>query len=68
MVRETLNGYAVQVLVVPSNVLTALKDEMAERLGLRLPDGYRFEECTREKAERQLQRLAEANGWVEIDT
>ncbi len=68
MVCRTLNGYAIQVLVVPSNVLAALTPQVAAQMLLSLPKPYRVQCCTKQAAERQLEELAELNGLVELKT
>jgi hypothetical protein len=66
-VVATLNGYSVEVLVVPSGDLAALTPQVASQLNVQLPDGYRLQSCKRENAEKELERLARLNGWTEVD-
>lgn len=65
-VRETVNGYTIQVLVVERGENIPLTPSVASRAGVTLPDTYRLQTCSREAAELQLQQLAELNGWVEV--
>lgn len=65
-VRECMNGYAIQVLVVSSGENIPLTPAVAGQLQISLPDVYRVQSCTLENAEAELERLAAANGWVEV--
>lgn len=65
-VVATLNGYSVEVLVVPSGDLAALTPQVASQLNVMLPDGYRLQSCALPSAEKELDRLAELNGWTEV--
>ena len=41
MVRESVNGYAIQVLSVPNGVTVPLSPSVASQLNVTLPDTYR---------------------------
>lgn len=66
-VRPCLNGFAIQVLVVPTEEHVPLTPQVAAQLQITLPDTYRLQSCTREAADAELVRLAEMNGWVEVN-
>lgn len=66
-VRETLNGYALQVLNVERDESIPLTPQVAAPLGVQLPDGYRLQSCTRMGAEKTLDKVAALNDWLEID-
>lgn len=67
MVRETLNGYSIEVLVISSNTLAALTPQVAADLQVALPRPYRMQSCAKETAIEQLDELAALNGWVPIE-
>lgn len=67
MVRETFNGFALQVLVVPQSTLAALTPQVAAQIGVRLPDAYRLQSCKEENAQKELDRVATLNGWMAIE-
>lgn len=66
MVLETLNGYSLQVLVVPTGDIAALTPQVASQLNVTLPDPYRMQSCTRAAAEKSLKEVARLNGWTEV--
>ena len=66
-VRECLNGYAIQVLNVEAAEHIPLTPAVASQLEIDLPDTYRLQSCTREAAEDELKRLAQLNGWNDVD-
>lgn len=65
-VLNTLNGYSVEVLVVDHGDIAALTEKVAEQLHIRLPEDYRVQCTTHEAAERWLDKVAQLNGWTEI--
>ncbi|MBQ8959438.1 MAG: hypothetical protein IJ057_13220, partial [Bacteroidales bacterium] len=67
-VRETLNVYSLQVLVVDLDENIPITPQVAARLQISLPKSYRLQSCTREAAEQQLDELAALNGWAPVDT
>jgi hypothetical protein len=66
MVRETLNGYSIEVLIVPTGDIVGLTPQVAAQLQIALPKPYRIQGCTLEAAERQLDELAALNGWLTL--
>ena len=66
-VRECLNGFALQVLVVDRDENYPLVPSLAAQMGVVLPENYRMQSCTREAAEQQLDELAQLNGWVAVE-
>ena len=66
MVRQTLNGYSIEVLIVPTGDLAALTETVAAQIEVALPRGYRVQSGTERAAERQLEEVARLNGWVEL--
>lgn len=66
-VRECMNGYAIQVLLVPSDNNVPLTPSVAAQLQISLPDTYRMQSCTMAAAEAELDRLAALNGWVVVE-
>lgn len=65
-VRECLNGYALQVLVVDRDENVPLSPQVAAQMGISVPGLYRVQSCTREGAEAVLAELAALNGWTEL--
>lgn len=66
-VRECINGYAIQVLIVSSEENIPLSPSVAAQLQISLPDTYRIQSCTRNAAEEQLDELAKMNGWEAVE-
>ncbi len=66
MVRESVNGYAIQVLSVPNGVTVPLSPSVASQLNVTLPDTYRMQCCTRQAAEKELARIAPLNSWIQM--
>ena len=69
-VVNTLNGCSIEVLVVPNGDLAAITQRVAEALHITLPEGFRMSwpQGKREAAEKELARLAAANGWTEVES
>lgn len=67
MVRETLNGYSIEVLVVPTGDIIGLTPQVAAQMQIALTKPYRIQSCTHEAAEQQLDELAALNGWVALE-
>lgn len=65
-VRESINGYSLQVLIVTSGENVPLTPAVAAQLQLRLPENYRLQGCTRDAAEESLKELADLNSWTEV--
>ena len=67
-VRQTLNGWAIMVHIVPTNEWAALTKEVAWALDVRLPDNYRyaFPSNQEEKAWEMLDKVARLNGWEKV--
>jgi len=68
MVRETLNGYAIQVLNTSNGMMVALTPQTAAMLQVRLPDPPLAQSCTLGTAERYIDKCAALNGWVAVET
>ena len=68
-IRETLNGFAIQVLNVERDERFPLTPAIAHQNGLTLPEDFRCNCSANEKAELEgiLQRLADINGLIEIE-
>lgn len=66
-IRETLNGFGIQVLNVARDERYPLTPSLAGQCGLQLPDGFLCHCCTRENAEAELERLAQLNGLLPIE-
>ena len=66
-VVATLNGYTIEVLIMPTGGITSLKPSVAAKLQVAIPKNYRMQSCTREAAEQQLDELATLNGWVALE-
>lgn len=66
-IRETLNGYAIQVLNVDRDERYPLTPAVAALIGIALPDTPLAQSCARSTAERYLKRMAEMNGLVGIE-
>ena len=67
LVRKTLNGFSIEVLVVPTGEIVGLTRNVASQLLISLPDDYRIQSGTLEAAEAHLDRLASLNGWTAIE-
>ncbi len=65
-VRETMNGYALQILVVDRDENIPMSPAAASAAGIALPDSYRMQCCTRDEAEKELARVADLNGLTMI--
>ena len=65
-VRESINGYSLQVLIVTSGENVPLTPAVAAQLQLRLPENYRLQGCTRDAAEESMKELADLNSWTEV--
>ena len=68
MVRETLNGYAIQALNTSNGMMVALTPQTAAMLQVRLPDVALAQSCAQSTAERYLDKIAALNGWVPVET
>lgn len=66
-VRECLNGYSLQVLNTDRDENYPLTPAVAGQLQVALPDSYRLQSCAKEDAEKELERLAELNDWIEVN-
>lgn len=65
-VRECINGFALQVLIVDRDETVPLSPQVAAQLNVSLPNLYRIQSCTLEGAEAVLEELAALNGWTEV--
>lgn len=65
-IQQTFNGYSIEVLIVSTGDIAALTPSVAAQLLVALPKPYRLQSCKRENAEKELDRLAALNGWVEL--
>ena len=65
-VHETLNGYTVFAVNLHTNNMVPLTRQIATMLDAMLPEGYSPHHSTQVAAEKDLKRLAEANGWAEV--
>ena len=66
-IRETINGYAIQVLVVDRDERYPLTAAIAAQNGLDVPEGVSFHASSIDTVEASLAALATANGMVEIE-
>jgi hypothetical protein len=66
-VRETVNGYAIQVLNTDRDERYPLTPSIAAQCGLQTGDVLTSHSCTREAAEAQLEELAKMNGLTAIE-
>ena len=68
-IRETLNGYAIQVLNVERDERYPLTPHIAYKNGLTLPEDFICHASANEKTEleEQLERLAKLNGLLPIE-
>lgn len=66
-IRETLNGFAIQVLNVDRNERYPLTPAIAYKIGLTLPEDFRCDARDKTEVVAQLERLAKANGLIEIE-
>ena len=66
-IRETLNGYGIQVLNVDRDERYPLTPSIAAQCGLQTGDVLTSHSCTKEAAEAALKDLAELNGLIEVD-
>lgn len=68
VVRETLNGYVPTMLNTQTGDMVAITPKTAAQYELRLPDIVLGQACTRQAAERYLDRIARLNGWTALET
>ena len=66
-VRHSLNGFTIQVLVVPTGDNLPLTPQVAAQLQIALPKSYRLQSCDPDDADEQLAELASLNGWVAVN-
>ena len=66
-IRETLNGYGIQVLNVDRDERYPLTPSIAAQCGLQTGDVFTSHCCTKEAAEAALEELARLNGLVAIE-
>lgn len=67
VVRETLNGFAIQVLNADRDERYPLTPAIAYKIGLTLPEDFRCDASDETEVVAQLERLAKANGLIEIE-
>ena len=65
-VRECLNGYSIQVLIVDRDENVPLTPSVAAQLSIALPEQYRILSSTIEEAEKVLGELAALNHLIVI--
>lgn len=65
-VHPTLNGYTVFAVNLQANNMVPLTQGIATMLEALLPEGYHPHHSSLKAAEKDLQRLAEVNGWAEL--
>lgn len=66
-IRETLNGYGIQVLNVDRDERYPLTPSIAAQCGLQTGDVLTSHSCTKDAAEAALEELAKLNGLIEVD-
>lgn len=68
-VRQTLNGWAIMVHIVPTNEWLTLTPEVALQAQVQLFDGYRYSFPAGQKAEARmmLAMVANLNGWTKVE-
>lgn len=66
-IRETVNGYGIQVLNAERDERYPLTPSIAAQCGLQTGDVLTCHSCTKEAAEAALKELAELNGLIEIE-
>lgn len=66
-IRETLNGFAIQVLNADRDERYPLTPAIAYKIGLTLPEDFRCDASDETEVVAQLERLAKANGLIEIE-
>lgn len=68
-VRATVNGYAVQAHVMPTNEWAALTPDVAHQIEVQLPEDYRYAHDNQHEARawQELDRVARLNGWVKVE-
>ena len=64
-IHPTLNGYTVFAVNLQTNNMVPITQGIATLLAAVLPDGYHPHHSSLKTAEKDLQRLAEVNGWAE---
>ena len=68
-VRQTLNGFAVQVHIIPTNEWVALSESVARQLEMNLPEDYcmAFDKVREHQAWEELDRVAKLNNLLPIE-
>ena len=65
-IHPTLNGYTVFAVNQNTNNMVPLTQGIATLLEAVLPDGYHPHHSSLKAARKDMQRLAEVNGWAEL--
>ena len=65
-IHPTLNGYTVFAVNLQTNNMVPLTQGTATLLEAVLPDGYHPHHSSLKAAQKDMQRLAEVNGWAEL--
>ena len=64
-IHPTLNGYTVFAVNLQTNNMVPLTQGIATMLDAVLPEGYHPHHSSLKAAGKDMQRLAEVNGWAE---
>ena len=65
-IHATLNGYTVFAVNLQTNNMMPLTQGIATMLEAVLPEGYHPHHSSLSAAQKDLERLAKANGWAEV--
>lgn len=65
-IHPTLNGYTVFAVNLQTNNMVPITQGIATLLAAVLPDGYHPHHSSLKAAQKDMERLAQVNGWAEL--
>ena len=65
-IHATLNGYTVFAVNLQTNNMVPITQGIATLLDAVLPDGYHTHHSSLKAAQKDMERLAQVNGWAEV--
>ena len=65
-IHPTLNGYTVFAVNLQTNNMVPITQGIATLLDAVLPDGYHPHHSSLKAAQKDMERLAQVNGWAEL--
>lgn len=65
-IHPTMNGHSIFARNLHTDNMVPMNQDIATLLEAALPEGYRPNHSSLQAAEKDLKRLAAANGWTEV--